>query len=142
MLRGRHAPGWAAGFLATTLATCITGFLFPFERALPSHVVGVITLAALAGPVVALATARLTGPWRWVYVTGSVLALYLNVFVGVVQMFLKIPALHALAPTQTEPAFVAAQGIVLLLFIAVGFVALRRFHPQAVGVLHAAAMAK
>ena len=114
---------WTATFLLTTILTSLTGFLFPFGPILPSHIVGAISLAVLAVAVVALYYYRLAGAWRWIYVTAAVLALYLNVFVGVVQAFLKVPALNALAPTQAEPPFAIAQGLVLILFIVLGIVA-------------------
>jgi ABC-type Na+ efflux pump permease subunit len=110
--------------------TSLTGFLFPFERLLPSHIVGIISLVVLAAALVALYVRRLAGSWRWIYVTGAVSALYLNAFVGVVQAFQKLPVLNALAPTQSEPPFVIAQIVVLLLFVVLGIAAVRTFHPR------------
>src|SRR5690349_20876928 len=104
-------------FFITTLATSVTGFGFPFERLLPSHVVGAISLVVLAVAIVALYGLHVREFWRGIYVVSAALALYLNVFVGVVQAFLKVPALHALAPQQTEPPFVLAQLLVLALFV-------------------------
>ena len=129
MLGGKNLGGWTAVFLATTVLTSVTGFLFPFTKLLPSHVVGIVSLIVLAAALLALYAFRLDGPWRWIYVVAAVLALYLNVFVGVVQAFQKVGQLRALAPTQTEPPFAAAQGAVLLLFLILGLVALRRFRP-------------
>jgi hypothetical protein len=106
-----------------------TGFLFPFTKVLPSHITGVICLTVLAIASYALYLRRLSGAWRWIYVATATMSLYLNVFVLVVQGFLKVPSLNSLAPTQTEAPFVAAQTAVLLLFIAFGLVAARRFHP-------------
>src|SRR5687768_4221604 len=94
MIGGRRLPGWTALFLATTVLTSVTGFLFPFSQLLPSHIVGAISLAVLAVALAALYGFRLSGPWRWVYVITAVLALYLNVFVGVVQAFQKLPFLQ------------------------------------------------
>ena len=131
MLGGRRLPNWTALFLATTVLTSVTGFLFPFTKLLPSHVVGIISLVVLAIALVALYGFNLTGPWRWIYAVTAVVALYLNTFVLVVQGFLKVPSLHSLAPTQSEPPFVIAQGVVLLAFIALGFFAVRGFHPEA-----------
>ena len=74
---------------------------------------------------------RLAGPWRWIYIVGAVLALYLNVFVLVVQAFGKLPPLHRLAPTGSEPPFAIAQGLTLVLFIVLGTLAFRRFRPAA-----------
>jgi len=129
MLGGKRRPGWTALFLATTVLTSVTGFLFPFQQLLPSHIVGVISLVALAIALFALYVRRLAGSWRWIYVVTAVFALYLNCFVGVVQAFLKQPFLKPLAPTQTEPPFVIAQGVVLLIFVVLGFLAVRAFHP-------------
>jgi hypothetical protein len=130
LLRSQPLSGWTALFLATTVLTSLTGFLFPFERLLPSHIVGIISLVVLAAALVALYVRRLAGSWRWIYVTGAVSALYLNAFVGVVQAFQKLPVLNALAPTQSEPPFVIAQIVVLLLFVVLGIAAVRTFHPR------------
>ena len=116
-------------FLITTILTSVTGFLFPFKAFGPPHIVGVISLVVLAIALFALHAGNLVGPWRWIYVCGAVLALYLNVFVAVVQSFDKIGRLRALAPTGSEPPFAITQGIVLLIFIGVGIVALVRFRP-------------
>jgi hypothetical protein len=129
MLAARKCDGWTAIFLATTVLTSVTGFFFPRDRLLPSHIVGVISLAALAIAIVALYLQHLRGSWRWLYVGGAVLALYLNVFVLVVQSFLKVPALNRLAPTQSEPPFAVSQLIVLALFVVLGVRAVKRFHP-------------
>jgi hypothetical protein len=131
MLGSKDLGGWTAAFLATTALTSLTGYFFPVDRILPSHIVGALSLVVLAIAAFALYTRRLAGSWRWVYVAASVAALYLNVFVGVVQAFLKLKPLAALAPTQSDPPFVMAQGIVLLLFIALGVFAVKRFHPPA-----------
>src|SRR5262249_636130 len=124
---GKGRPRSTAVFLATTVATSVTGYGFPFERLLPSHVVGAISLVVLAVAIAARSAFHLRGAWRGVYVISAVIALYLNVFVGVVQSFLKVPALHALAPQQTEPPFVVSQGLVLLAFVVLAAVAALRF---------------
>jgi len=129
MVTSRSFGGWTAVFLATTILTSLTGFLFPFERVLPSHVFGVISLLLLAVAVTALYGYRLSGAARWLYVVTAVIALYLNAFVGVVQAFLKLPFFNALAPTQTELPFIIAQGITLIAFAVLGYIAVRRFHP-------------
>lgn len=121
-------PALTAVFLATTVLTSATGFAFPFSKLLPSHIVGIISLVVLAAALYALYVARLSGSWRWIYVVTASFALYLNVFVLIVQLFQKVPALHAVAPTQSETPFVAAQGLTLAIFIALGFLAVRRFH--------------
>lgn len=126
-LGDRRLPRWTAVFLAMTFATSATGFLFPFVKLLPSHVFGVISLAVLVPTLHALYRRNLAGSWRWIYVAGATLLLYLNVFVLVVQIFLKIPFFNALAPTQAEPPFAVAQGLVFLLFIAFGIFGIRRF---------------
>jgi hypothetical protein len=130
MLRSQRLPGWTAVFLVTTILTSVTGFFFPFEKLLPSHIFGIISLVVLAAALFALYVARLSGRSRWVYVATAVFALYLNVFVLVVQIFVKIPFFKALAPTQGEPPFAIAQGIVLLAFLFLGYRAVRSFHPE------------
>jgi len=129
MLGGKRLPGWTALFLATTVLTSATGFLFPFQQLLPSHIVGIISLVALAIALFALYVRRLAGSSRWIYVAAAVFSLYLNCFVGVVQAFLKRPLLKPLAPTQTEPPFVIAQAVVLLIFVVLGSLAVRAFRP-------------
>ena len=101
-------------FLLSTVLTSVTGFLFPVEHLLPSHKVGILSLIVLAVAILALYAFHVSGKWRAIYVITAVMALYLNCFVAVVQSFLKIPALHAMAPTGTEPAFLVAQTIVLI----------------------------
>ena len=133
LITGKRLDGWTALFLATTVATSVTGFGFPFEHLLPSHIVGFISLAVLASAIAARYAFHLRGAWRRVYVIGAVLALYLNVFVGVVQSFLKIPALRALAPKQTEPPFVVSQAVVLVLFVVLAIVAAVRFRAEGMG---------
>lgn len=129
MLRSMPLNGWVAIFLATTVLTSATGFLFPRDKLLPSHIVGILSLAVLALAILAFYVYRLTGSWRWIYVVSAVVALYFNVFVGVVQAFDKVAFLHAYAPTQSEPPFIVAQVIVLVIFIALGIKAARSFHP-------------
>ena len=116
-------------FLVTTIATSVTGFLFPFKGFTPAQAFGVISLVILAVALFALYAGNLIGAWRWIYVVTAMIALYLNVFVAVVQAFQKVGRLRALAPTQSEPPFALAQGAVLVLFVIFGIVALRRFRP-------------
>jgi hypothetical protein len=129
MLGVKRLPGLTAIFLLTTVATSVTGFMFHFTSFGPPEIVGVISLVALAVAILALYSYKLAGAWRWIYVAAAVFALYLNVFVGVVQTFQKVALFHALAPTQTEPPFAVAQGVVLLVFVALGIAAVRKFHP-------------
>jgi hypothetical protein len=126
LLAGQRLDGQTVLFLATTVATSVTGYGFPFEHLLPSHIVGAISLVVLALAIYARYARHLAGPWRATYVICAVLALYLNVFVLIVQLFLNVPALHLLAPTQSEPPFGVAQLVVLVLFIALGTLAVRR----------------
>ena len=127
LLARKRLDGWTMFFLATTAATSITGFAFPFDHLLPSHKVGVVSLVVLVVAIVARYGRHLAGAWRRIYVVSAAIALYLNVFVGVVQAFMKVPALNALAPQQTEPPFLIAQLVVLLLFVALTVAAARRF---------------
>ena len=131
MLGSKKLDGWTALFLATTVLTSVTGFFFPFDKILPSHIVGIISLVVLAIAILALYALHLAGPWRWIYVVSAVVALYLNVFVGVVQAFQKVPLLASLAPTQSEPPFLIAQAVVLVIFVVLGIAAVRSFHPPA-----------
>jgi hypothetical protein len=121
MLTARRFEGWTKLFLWTTVATSATGFLFPFHRLLPSHIVGLVSLIVLAIAI------RAQSRWRKTYVITAVIALYLNVFVLVAQLFMKVPALKALAPTQSEPPFQIAQLIVLVLFLVLGILAVKKF---------------
>jgi hypothetical protein len=130
LLAANRLNGWTVLFLATTVATCLTGFGFPFVQLLPSHIVGIITLVALTAAIFARYGRRLAGAWRWIYVLGAVAALYLNVFVLIVQAFMKVPGLNALAPTQSEPPFLVTQVVVLVIFILLGIVAALRFRNE------------
>jgi len=130
LLGGKRLAGWTGLFLATTAVTSLTGFGFPVEHFLPSHGVGILSLVVLAVAIVALYARHLAGPWRRIYVIGAVVALYLNVFVAVVQSFEKVPALRALARTQSEPPFAIAQLVVLVLFVVAGIAAARRFRNE------------
>jgi hypothetical protein len=130
LLTRRRMDGWTAIFLATTVLTSVTGFGFPFDHLLPSHKVAIISLVVLAVAVLARYAFHMAGAWRSIYVISAALALYLNAFVGVVQAFLKIPALKALAPKQTEPPFLVAQLVVLVIFIGLAVLATARFHPE------------
>ena len=124
-------PDVTALFLLTTILTSITGFLFPFEKLLPSHMIGILSLVLLAIACIALYAMKLSGAWRWIYVVTAMIALYLNVFVLVIQSFLKVPALTALAPGNppSGPVFAVVQGIVLLFFVVAIIGAVRRFRP-------------
>lgn len=129
-LRGQGLDVWNTIFLVSTVLTSVTGFFFPFTQILPSHVFGIVSLIVLAVAIAALYHYRLTGIWRRVYVGTALFALYLNCFVGVVQAFLKIPSVKALAPTQTEGPFLTAQFLLIVLFIVGGVLAGIRFRPQ------------
>jgi hypothetical protein len=132
LLTGQAFGRWTALFLLATLATSITGFAFPLTQLLPSHIVGAISLVPLTLAIVARYIFHGAGAWRWIYVLSAVLALYLNVFVLIAQLFAKVPALHAMAPTQSEPPFLVAQVIVLLAFIAIAVSATIKFRMRPV----------
>ncbi|HXP65264.1 MAG TPA: hypothetical protein VN815_07305 [Steroidobacteraceae bacterium] len=137
MLGARHMPGLTALFLITTVLTSVTGFMFDTPADAPrvigsldpAKIIGLISLVFLALAIIGLYSYKLAGPWRGAYVVCSIIALYLNCFVLVVQSFQKIPFFHALAPTQKEPPFAVAQGVLLVLFIGVGIAAFRKFRP-------------
>lgn len=130
MLANARLDGWTAIFLVTTVLTSVTGFFFPFAGVTPAIIVGAISMAVLAIAIAARYLFDLRGPWRWIYVVAALAALYLNSFVGVVQAFQKQPFLQPLAPTQSEPPFLIAQAAVLIFFVVIGAIALRRFHPD------------
>ena len=135
LLAGRRLDRWTALFLTSTVVTSVTGFGFPFDHLLPSHKVGIISLVVLTVAILARHAFHLAGAWRWIYVVSAAIALYLNVFVFVVQAFEKVPTLKAMAPTQSEPPFLGAQLVVLALFIALTIFAVKRFRgdqPRAV----------
>jgi hypothetical protein len=127
MLGGKLLRGWNALFLLTTILTSVTGFGFPVEHLLPSHIVGIISLVVLAIALVALYVFHLAGGWHRTYAICAVVALYFNVFVLVVQSFLKVPALHALAPEGKEPPFLVAQLIVMAILIGLGVGAAKKY---------------
>jgi hypothetical protein len=127
LLTANELQGWTALFLSTTLATSVTGFLFPFQKFTPAIGVGIVSTIALALAIPALYVFDLSGGWRSTYVVSSVVALYLNVFVGIVQAFQKLPRLRVLAPKQSEPPFLFTQLAVLLLFVVLGIFTTIRF---------------
>jgi hypothetical protein len=135
LLTSKRMPGLTAIFLLFTILTSATGFLIPpllSEKLLPSHIVGILSLVLLAIACVALYGMKLSGAWRSVYVVTAMTSLYLNVFVLIIQAFLKVPVLHALAPSvpPSEPPFAIIQGIVLVFFVIVIIGAVRRFRPM------------
>ena len=129
LLTARRLDGWTALFLASTVATSLTGFLFPFNGFTPAIGVGIISLVILAVAIFARYSKRLVRGWRWIYTVTAMLSLYLNVFVLIVQLYQKLPSLHALAPTQSEAPFIATQLVTLLLFLLLTILAVRKFHP-------------
>jgi hypothetical protein len=131
LLGSNRMPGLTAIFLLFTILTSATGFLFPFDKLLPSHIIAILSLVLLAIACIALYGMKLSGAWRWVYVLTAMISLYLNVFVLVIQSFLKVGPLHALAPSvpPSEPPFAVAEGLVLVFFIIVIIGAVRRFRP-------------
>src|SRR5260221_3141662 len=131
MLGSNKMPGLTAIFLLFTILTSATGFLFPFEKLLPSHMVGILSLVLLVFACFALYVMRLSGAWRWIYAVTALLSLYFNVFVLVIQSFLKVPPLAAVAPGNppSGPVFGVVQGIVLVFFILMIIGAWRRFKP-------------
>jgi hypothetical protein len=130
LLGSKRLDGWTAWFLLSTAATSLTGFFFPFHEFLPSHGVGIVSLVVLVIAIVARYRFHLAGAWRKTYVITAVIALYLNFFVLIVQLFRKVPALEALAPTQSEPPFQIAQLVALLFFAVLGFRAAVKFRGE------------
>ena len=127
LLKDKWLQRWNEVFLATTIATSASGFLFPTDQLTPGQIIGVLSLLVLAAAVFARYHQQLAGRWRTTYVISAVTAQYFNLFVFVVQLFLKVPVLKALAPTQTEPVFAITQLATLAAFIGVGLAAVVRF---------------
>jgi len=130
LIAAKRLDSLTALFLASTVATSLTGFLFPFHKLLPSHVVGIVSLVVLGIAILARYARHLTGAWRWIYAVNVVVGLYLNFFVFVAQAFEKVPVLKAMAPTQSEAPFVVAQVVVMALFVVLGILAVKRFHDR------------
>lgn len=130
LIRSQRLKGWTALFLLTAIATDATGFGFPTADLDPAKIVGIVSLVALALAMLARYVGGLTGIWRWAYAISIMVSVYLLVFVTVAQLFDKVPMLKALAPTQSEPPFAIAQGVVLAVFIALTLWAVRKFHPR------------
>jgi hypothetical protein len=130
MYAGKYLPGWTALFLLTTALTSITGFFFPNAKITPGQVFGALTLIVMVPTLIGLYGFHLRGVWRWIYVGGAVIILFLNVFVLVAQTFAKVAVLQALAPTQSEPPFLITELVVLAVFVALGILALVSFHPE------------
>jgi hypothetical protein len=130
LLVGKRLDAGTALFLTTTVATSVTGFFFPFDHLLPSHKVGILSLMVLAVAILARYAFHLAGVWRRIYVISAVVALYFNVFVLIVQLFQKVPALKALAPKGSEPPFLLAQLFILMLFAVLGAATTIRFRKE------------
>lgn len=129
---GRPRPTLATITIVLLVVTSVSGFLFPYTQFLPSHAVGILSLGVLVVTIWSRwGGRRLTNTGRAYAVTLTV-AVYLDAFVFVVQAFLKVPALHAAAPTQQSPIFAIAQAILLAAFVVLGYAVLRgqrRGHP-------------
>lgn len=130
LLTSKRLDGWTALFLTTTAATSVTGFFFPVHQFLPSHGVGILSLGLLTLSILGRYRFDLAGGWRRTYVITAVTALYLNVFVLIVQLFMKVPELKALAPTQSEPPLQVTQLIALVVFVALAVLAALKFHAE------------
>ncbi len=127
MIVAKRLPAVTALFLATTVLTSLTGFLFPFKGVTPGIVIGILSMVVLILAIVALYVGHLAGIWRGTYIISTALALYFNFFVFIVQSFEKVSALKALAPTQSEPPFKIAQLVTLIVFVVLTTLAFRRF---------------
>ena len=134
LLTGNRIDAWTKWFLISAVATTVTGFFFPFHGITPAIKLGIISSVVLVITIYARYAKHLAGAWRWIYVVGASVTLYFNVFVGIVQSFEKIPALKAMAPTQSEPPFKLTQLVVLALFVILTLVAVIRFRPEPIRV--------
>lgn len=134
LLTGNRIDGWTKWFLISAVATTVTGFFFPFHGITPAIKLGIISSVVLVITIYARYAKHLAGAWRWIYVVGASVTLYFNVFVGIVQSFEKIPALKAMAPTQSEPPFKLTQLVVSALFVILTLVAVIRFRPEPIRV--------
>ncbi len=130
LLTGNRIDGWTKWFLISAVATTVTGFFFPFHGITPAIKLGIISSVVLVITIYARYAKHLAGAWRWIYVVGASVTLYFNVFVGIVQSFEKIPALKAMAPTQSESPFKLTQLVALALFVVLTLVAVIRFRPE------------
>ena len=128
---GKKLDGRTTIFLLSTILTSVTGFFFPFTHLLPSHILGIFSLILLAIALYARYGRNMMGGWRKTYVVTAMLALYLNVFVLVAQLFQKVPGLKALAPKGSEPPFLIAQSVILILFILLTNRAIKSFRGEA-----------
>jgi hypothetical protein len=128
LLQSKAPDGWTSIFLITAIATSVTGFFFPFASFGPSHWVGVFSLIVLALALLGAYAYGYTGTWRWIYAVSMVTAQYFLVFVLIAQVFMKVPSLHAAAPTLSEPPFAIAQTVALIVFVGLAIVAARSYH--------------
>jgi hypothetical protein len=130
LIKGKLLAPWNGIFLLTTILTSVTGFFFPNAKITPGIILGILSLITLAIALIALYGFRLQGGWRRTYAITSMIALYFNVFVLIAQLFGKVPALHALAPTGTEAPFKISQLILLVLTIVLITAAAKKFRSQ------------
>jgi len=130
MIAGKRLDAWTALFLSTTALTSITGFFFPFHGVTPGIKLGIFSLMVLAIAIPARYVKHLKGGWRKGYAITASIALYFNVFVLVAQLFEKVPSLHALAPTGSEPPFLISEVVVLAIFVGLTIAAAIKFRPE------------
>jgi hypothetical protein len=129
--RGHVLPRANVIFLWLTLLTSLTGFLFPIVAFTPALGVGIFSTLILAVALWAWYGRKLAGRAGAIYAIAATIGLWLNLFVLVVQSFLKVPALNALAPNGNEPPFAAAQGALLIAMLALGYFAFRASRKRA-----------
>jgi hypothetical protein len=127
LLARKRLDGWTAIFLTTTILTSVTGFLFPISHITPGIILGILSLLVLTPTLLARYIYHLHRRWRSTYVISTMVALYFNCFVAIVQAFEKVPSLKAIAPTQKEPPFAIAQLALLILFVGLGVLAVKKF---------------
>lgn len=131
MLAAKRLDGMTVIFLVTTVLTSVTGFFFPFHGITPGIVIGILSMIVLAIAIFARYSRQLAGHWRGTYVITAMIALYFNCFILIVQLFEKVPALHAIDPTQSGPPFKLTQLTVLVLFVVFTIATTLKFRPAA-----------
>jgi hypothetical protein len=137
LLSSKRPAGLTVIFWLFTVATTVTGFMFPFNGFTPAIGTGVVATLFFVVGLIAIYIKKCIGAWRWIYVVTMMVSLYLNVFVLITQSFQKLKFLNPAAPMvgppfadPTNTQFVIAQVATIVFFLVVGFLAVRKFRPN------------